>query len=80
MVHITAPDQVIKDVLAATGYKQYEIAAYTSLIAMAHAVGDADCPPVLEQSLKEEQEMSEWLKQNMPTITTTFMTRYANPA
>ena len=80
MVHVTAPDQVIKDVLAAAGYKQYEIAAYTSLIAMARAVGDTDCPAVLEQSLNEEQEMADWLRENTAALATTFMRRYANPA
>src|SRR5947209_7171210 len=34
-VHITADDQVIKDVLSAAGYKQYEIASYRALLAMA---------------------------------------------
>jgi ferritin-like metal-binding protein YciE len=80
VVHVTADDQVIKDVLAATGYKQYEIASYNMLLAMAEAIGDTDCPPVLEESLAEEQEMAQWLQSHTPEIVTIYLRRYVNAA
>jgi ferritin-like metal-binding protein YciE len=79
-VHITADDQVIKDVLAATGYKHYEIASYNALLAMAHAVGNTKCPPVLQESLAEEQDMAEWLQSHTPEVVTVYLHRYVNEA
>jgi ferritin-like metal-binding protein YciE len=80
MVHITADDQVVKDVLAATGYKHYEIASYNSLLAMAQAIGDTDCPPVLQESVAEEQEMAEWLQKHTPEIVAAYLHRFVNEA
>jgi ferritin-like metal-binding protein YciE len=80
MVHITADDQVVKDVLAATGYKHYEIASYNSLLAIAAAVGDTDCPPVLRESLAEEEAMAEWLQNHTPEIVAAYLHRYVNAA
>lgn len=79
-VHITADDQVIKDVLSATGYKHYEIASYNALLAMAGAVGDTDCPPVLQESLAEEQDMAQWLQDHTPEIVAAYLHRYVNAA
>src|SRR6195952_2344317 len=80
MVHITADDQVIKDVLAATGYKHYEIASYNSLLAMARAIGDTDCTPVLQESETEGQEMAEWLQKDTPEIVAAHLHRFVNEA
>jgi ferritin-like metal-binding protein YciE len=80
MVHITADDQVIKDVLAATGYKHYEIASYNSVLAMAEAIGDTDCPPILHELLAEEEDMAKWLQDHTPGIVATYLHRYVNEA
>ena len=40
-----------------------EIAAYTSLIAMAEQVGDTAAIPLLKQSLAEEQAMAKFIEQ-----------------
>ena len=65
-IHSFASDEVLKDVLAAVGHKAYEIASYKVLIALADANGAGDDVGVLEQSMREEQEMGDWLGSHLP--------------
>ena len=60
-VHALSSDEVLKDVLAAVGFKAYEIGSYKVLVTLAQAAGATDDVSVLEQSMKEEQEMGDWL-------------------
>ena len=64
--HITASDEVLKNVLAAIGFKAYEIASYKVLLTLAEAAGAAEDKAVLEQSMTEEQEMGDWLGNHLP--------------
>ena len=64
--HITASDEVLKNVLAAIGFKAYEIASYKVLLTLAEAAGAAEDKAVLEQSMTEEQEMGDWLGSHLP--------------
>ena len=64
--HITASDEVLKNVLAAVGFKAYEIASYKVLLTLAEAAGVAEDKAVLEQSMTEEQEMGDWLGNHLP--------------
>ena len=57
--HITASDEVLKNVLAAIGFKAYEIASYKVLLTLAEAAGAAEDKAMLEQSMTEEQEMGD---------------------
>ena len=66
MVHMTAPDEVVKNVLAAIGFKAYEIASYKALIAAAEMAGMAADVAVLKQSQTEEMEMGDWLGEHLP--------------
>ncbi len=65
-VHSMSSDEVLKDVLAAVGFKAYEIGSYKVLITLAQAAGAAEDVAVLEQSMKEEQEMGDWLGSHLP--------------
>ena len=56
-IHAGAGDEVLKNVLAAVGFKAYEIGSYKVLIALAEAAGASADKPVLEKAMKEEQEM-----------------------
>ncbi len=67
-IHAASSDEVLKDVLAAVGYKAYEIGSYKVLIALAQAVGAADDVPVLETSMKEEMAMGDWLGEHLPSF------------
>ena len=76
-VHAMASDEVLKDVLAAVGYKAYEIGSYKVLIALAQAAGATDDVPVLEQSMKEEQEMGDWLGSHLPAFVNAYLQQAA---
>ena len=64
--HVTATDEVLKNVLAAVGLKAYEIGSYKVLLTLAEAAGASADQAVLEQSMKEEQEMGDWLGSHIP--------------
>lgn len=72
-VHAGAPDEVLKNVLAAIGYKAYEIASYKVLLTLADAAGATADKTVLEQSMKEEQEMGDWLGSHLPGFVHAFL-------
>ena len=59
--HAGAGDSMLKDVLAAVGFKAYEVASYQVLLTLAEAAGAAGDTSVLRQSMQEEQEMGDWL-------------------
>ena len=67
-VHAFASDEVLKDVLAAVGYKAYEIGSYKVLITLAEAAGVSDDVAVLKRSMEEEQAMGDWLGEHIPAF------------
>lgn len=75
MVHLPASDEVIKNLLAAIGYKGYEIASYKALISMAEAAGVSEDKQTLEQSMQEEMEVAKWHLDHLPTVVQTFIRR-----
>jgi ferritin-like metal-binding protein YciE len=72
-LHAPAPDEVLKNTFANFAFEHQEIAAYTSLIAMAQRVGDPQSIPLLEASLKEEEAMAEWIRGKIVPTTERFM-------
>ncbi len=58
----------IFDLDAASKTEHYEIASYRSLLNMAVALGVDDVRRLLEQNLRDEEAMSEWLTTNSPEI------------
>ncbi len=68
VVHMTSDDEVVKNVLAAIGFKAYEIASYKALMATAEFAGMADDAAVLHQSQTEEMEMGDWLGERLPGV------------
>lgn len=72
-LHAPAPDEILKNTFANFAFEHQEIAAYTSLIAMAQTVGDAASVPSLQQSLGEEQAMADWIGKNIVATTQRFM-------
>ena len=72
-VHSVMQDEVLKNHFTNYGYENYEVAAYTSLIAMAEAVGDARAVPVLQKSLLEERDTAEFLERMIGPVTLKYM-------
>ena len=77
-VHAGSSDEVLKNVLAAVGYKAYEIASYKVLLTLADAAGASQDKAVLEQSMKEEQEMGDWLGSHLPSLVHAFLAQKAS--
>ncbi len=75
LAHLAADDEVLKNVLSAIGYKAYEIGSYKALVGMAEAAGAPEDKAVLEQSMKEEQEMGDWLGEHLPGLVTAYLTQ-----
>ena len=73
--HAGASDELLKNVLAAIGFKAYEIASYKVLLTLADAAGAAEDKGVLEQSMTEEQEMGDWLGSHLPDFVRAYLKR-----
>ncbi len=73
--HSLSSDEVLKNVLAAVGFKAYEIGSYKVLVTLAESVGAADDVAMLELSMKEEQEMGDWLGSHLPSIVHAYLAR-----
>lgn len=71
--HAMADDEILKNTFASHAFENFEIAAYTSLIAMAKACGFEDMVPVLRESLAEEERMAEWLRAQVEPITLRYL-------
>ncbi len=71
--HVGADDEVLKNVLAAIGFKAYEISSYKVLLTLAEAAGATEDSAVLEQSMKEEQEMGDWLGSHLPSFVHAYL-------
>lgn len=68
-------DEVVKSAMSGYVFEQMEVAAYTVLIAGAQAAGDVETQRACEQILLEEIAMAEWLRENLPELTQTFLAR-----
>ena len=71
--HAAAGDEVLKNVLAAVGFKAYEIGSYKVLATLAEAAGASADVAVLEQSMREEQEMGDWLGSHIPGLVHAYL-------
>ena len=72
-LHMPPSDEVLKNTFANFAFEHQEIAAYTSLIAMAEQIGDAAAIAPLRQSLDEEQRMADWIRDQIVPTTQRFM-------
>jgi ferritin-like metal-binding protein YciE len=71
--HVTAGDEVVKNSLANLAFENYEIAAYISLLTAGKAAGEHAHLPLLEESLDEEVRMADWVREQVPSVTSTFI-------
>ena len=71
--HTVAPDEILKNSFANYAFENFEIAAYTSLITMAEMAGESSAIPLLNQNLDEERAMADWLKNNLASVTATYL-------
>jgi ferritin-like metal-binding protein YciE len=63
-----ARDELVKNAITDYAAENFEIASYTALIKAAQELGDQQTAQVCQQILLQEQEMANWLQQNLPTM------------
>ena len=68
---------MLKDVLAAVGYEACETGSYKVLIALAQAVGATEDVATLQQSMKEEMQMGDWLGEHLPSFVRRYLVQKA---
>jgi ferritin-like metal-binding protein YciE len=73
-------DEVLKNAITDHGFKQFEIASYTSLRSAAEAVSDTQTAQVCERIIKEEEELARRLLSILPDVTRAYMDREATGA
>ncbi len=71
--HSIMPDEILKNTFANHAFENFEIASYTSLIAMAEATGNSGHVPTLRQTLTEEERMAAWIRENTPAISLKYL-------
>lgn len=68
-----APDEVVKDCLAAYAYRNFEIAVYLSIGAAALTLEEPDVARMCETHLQQERAMVAWLERQIPEVTVEFL-------
>jgi ferritin-like metal-binding protein YciE len=71
--HAVMPDEILKNSFSNLAFENFEVASYTSLIAMAEATGNTGHVAALRQSLNEEQRMASWILENTAAITLKYL-------
>ncbi|HEY6433272.1 MAG TPA: ferritin-like domain-containing protein [Acetobacteraceae bacterium] len=67
--HTMAGDEVVKNTLANYAFEHYEMAAYIGLLTLADVVGHPGANTALNQSLREEEAMAQWIGDHIgPTV------------
>jgi ferritin-like metal-binding protein YciE len=72
-----ASDEVLKSGIADYAFEHYEIASYRMLIAAAGEAGEHQVEGILQENLREEEEMAAWLAQHLPEVTRQYLHREA---
>lgn len=63
-------DKMVKNVHSSYAAEHTEIATYTVLRAAASEFGDTETAAICDEILQDENDMAQWLLQQMPTVTT----------
>jgi ferritin-like metal-binding protein YciE len=62
-----AKDELVKNILADSAAERLEIASYQGIITAADEIGDHETAQTCRQILREEEAMSDWLEQQLPS-------------
>jgi ferritin-like metal-binding protein YciE len=75
--HSIAGDEILKNTFANYAFENFEIAAYKSLITLAEHGGFGSATAALEETLREEQAMAQWIDEALPMITRRYADLYS---
>jgi len=73
MAHAAADDEVLKNLFALYAFEHFEIASYTSLIAMAEHCGEANVAQDCRQILQQEEDAASKLEALIKPVTRTYL-------
>ena len=73
-----AKDELVKNALHDYGTEHFEIASYTSLIAAAEELGDAETARVCREILRDEEAMAAFLLGQVPLVTLVMVREQAS--
>jgi ferritin-like metal-binding protein YciE len=73
MMHAMAGDEILKNTFANNAFENFEIAAYKSLLALCSEAGMDQSRSALETSLREEQQMAQWIDANVENVTRAYL-------
>ena len=76
--HAFSDDEIIKNTIANFAFENFEIASYQTSIAMAKMGGFHEAIPVLETSLREEEDMANWVRSHIDATTQQYLTLKAS--
>jgi ferritin-like metal-binding protein YciE len=71
--HMFAPDEILKNSFANYAFESFEVASYSALVLMAEEGGFASALPLLNQTLREEQAMQEWVAKTLPVVVRKYL-------
>lgn len=75
--HSVAGDEILKNSFANYAFEHFEIASYKSLLTLAEDGNFGNATAALQQSLREEESMAQWIDNALPTITRRYAELYA---
>jgi ferritin-like metal-binding protein YciE len=78
ITHSVAGDEILKNSFANYAFEHFEIAAYKSLLTLAEDGGITQATALLQQSLREEQSMAQWIDEALPMVTRRYASLYAD--
>src|SRR3979411_2548320 len=80
VTHAMAGDEILKNTFANNAFENFEIAAYKSLLALCGPAGADNARAHLEASLREEEQMAQWVADNVEKVTLAYVAREARAA
>jgi ferritin-like metal-binding protein YciE len=76
--HTFAGDEILKNSFANYAFEHFEMASYKSLITLSENAGLDRFRTALEQNLREEAAMAEWIDLSLPLVTRRYAQLYAD--
>ena len=73
MGHVMADDEILKNSFVNYAFENFEIASYTSLVAMAEAGSFATAKVLLNETLVEEIAMAAWIHETLSDLTRKYV-------
>lgn len=72
------PDEPVRNALTDYAAEQFEAACYKSLALMARDLGQESIARRCEENMREEEQMAQWLQEQLPAVVRQAMARAAD--